>query len=130
MTTIRRRTVSDRDRLDRAVLAIGLLALAAVVLSPLGYARLRGAGLVVTVVLGLLAVAAGWLARRPLALAAGIGFLAAAALQIAQLGGRPSAVEHGILDGNASTFALWLGLGVGLLALGLTGSGSGGARTE
>ena len=121
--------ILPRDRVDRAVLAIGLLALVAGCATPLGYARLRGVGLVVTVVLGLLAMAAGWLARRQLALASGIGFLAAAVLQIVQLGGRAGDVEHGILDGNASTFALWLGLGVGLLALGLTGSGSGGVRT-
>lgn len=111
---------ATRDRVDRAVLAIGLLALVAVAVYPLGYARLRGVGLVVTVLLGLLAVAAGWLARRQLALASGIGFLAAAVLQIVQLGGTAGDVERGILGGNASTFALWLGLGVGLVVLGLT----------
>lgn len=109
-----------RSRLDRAALAIGLLALVAAATTSLGYARLRGPGLVVTVVLGLLAVVAGWLALRLLALASGIGFLAAAALQIVQLGGRAGHVEHGVLNGNASTFALWLGLGVGLVVLGRT----------
>jgi hypothetical protein len=117
--------IGTRNRLDQAVVGVGLLALASC-LTTLGSGeldpfRLRGWGLVVTLALGAVAVAAGWLAMRPLALAAGVGFLAAGALQIAQLRGEAGvAVEHGLLGGNASTFALWLGLGVGLAVLGLT----------
>jgi hypothetical protein len=80
--------------------------------------RIQGVGLAVTLVLGVLAIAAGWLAQRVLALAAGVGFLATAVLQLVQLGGEAGAVEHGVLDGNSSTFAVWLGLGVGLAVLG------------
>jgi hypothetical protein len=114
--------IGTRSRLDRAVAGVGLLAFAACLTTlargELDVFRLRGWGLVVTLALGALAVAAGWLALRPLALAAGVGFLAAAVLQIAQLRGEAGvAVEHGVLGGNASTFALWLGLGVGLAVL-------------
>jgi hypothetical protein len=121
-----------RSELDRAVIGLGVLALAVAAASAVGGElnfRIRGVGLVVTLALGGLAIAAGWLALRPLALLAGIGFLAAAAVQIIQLGGEAGAVEHGVLGGNASTFAVWLGLGAGLIAVGaqsrLTGTGRG-----
>lgn len=114
----------ERSSLDRAVLALGLLAFAAAATTmgrgELDPFRVRGWGLVVTLGLGLLALVAGWFAWRLLALAVGAGFLAAAGVQIIQLGGEAGAVEHGVLDGNAATFALWLGLGVGLAVLGLT----------
>ena len=107
---------------DRAVLGLGLLALAAsattVARGELDAFRLRGWGLVVTLALAAVALLAGWLHRRALALAAGAGFLVAALVQIVQLGGAAGAVEHGLLGGNASTFALWLGLGTGLAVLG------------
>jgi hypothetical protein len=72
-------------------------------------------GLVVAIVLGLLAIAAGWLAERTLMIAAGVGFLLAATVQLVLLAGGGS----GFLGGNASTFSLWLGLGAGLIAVGL-----------
>jgi hypothetical protein len=114
--------IGTRGRLDRAVAGVGLLALASCLTTlasgELDPFRLRGWGVVLTLALGALAVAAGWLALRPLALAAGVGFLAAAVLQLAQLRGEAGiSVEHGVLGGNASTFALWLGLGVGLAVL-------------
>jgi hypothetical protein len=65
-------------------------------------------------VLGLLAVLGGWLNERILMLAAGTGFLLAAAVQLVLLAGG----NGGFLGGNASTFSLWLGLGVGLITLG------------
>jgi hypothetical protein len=43
------------------------------------------------------------------------GFLVAGAVQLVLLAGGSS----GFLGGNASTFSLWLGLGVGLIAVGL-----------
>lgn len=118
----------ERGRLDRATIALGLLALAmaatTVLRGELDF-RIRGAGLVVTLALGAVAIAAGWLRQRLLALAAGLGFLAAAVLQIAQLDGSAERVEHGVLGGNAATFAVWLGLGVGLAGLGATARRSG-----
>lgn len=72
-------------------------------------------GLVVALVLGLLAIAAGLLAERTLMIAAGVGFLLAATVELVLLGGGGS----GFLGGNASTFSLWLGLGAGLIAIGL-----------
>jgi hypothetical protein len=108
--------------LDRAVAALGVLALACAATSPLGGEldlRIRGWGLVATLVLGVVAIAGGWVARRPLALISGLGFLIVATVQIIQLGGRAGEVEHGALGGNASTFAVWLGLGIGLVVVGL-----------
>jgi hypothetical protein len=72
-------------------------------------------GLVVALVLGLLAIAAGWLAEGTLILATGCGFLGAAAVQFVLLAGG----NGGFLGGNGSTFSLWLGLGVGLMAIGM-----------
>jgi hypothetical protein len=71
--------------------------------------------LVVALVLGLLAMAAGWLAEPTLMAATGVGFLLAAGVQIVLLAGG----SGGFLGGNASTFSLWLGLGAGLIAVGL-----------
>ena len=81
----------------------------------LQFVQIRADGLVVALVLGLLAVVAGWLGERTLILAAGAGFLLAAAVQLGMLAGRGA----GLLGGNASTFSLWLGLGVGLIAIGM-----------
>ena len=54
-------------------------------------------------------------AGMDLMLAAGAGFLLAATVQLALLAGGSS----GFVGGNASTFSLWLGLGVGLIAIGV-----------
>ena len=78
--------------------------------------QIRAAGLVVALVLGLLAVVAGLLEERALMLAAGVAFLLAAAVQLSLLAWGSSS---GFLGGNASTFSLWLGLGVGLIAIGM-----------
>jgi hypothetical protein len=77
--------------------------------------QIGAAGLVVALVLGLLAVVAGWFNERTLMLAAGAGFLLAAAVQLILLAGGSGCP----LGGNASTFSLWLGLGVGLIAIGM-----------
>jgi hypothetical protein len=106
---------------DRAAIVLGAASvLSAVFAGASGtfeFVRVRGGGVAVAVVLGLLACAAGWLANRVLTLAAGAGFLVAAAVLLVLLG---STGNGGFLDGNASTFSLWLGLGVGLVVLGLT----------
>lgn len=113
-----------RSRLDMAVLWLGLVAVVSPVTAlasgDLDLFRLRGVGLWVTVGLGLIAAVLGWLRLRRLALVSGLGFLVAAAVQVAQLRGEPGAVERGLLDGTASTFAFWLGLGAGLTVLALT----------
>jgi hypothetical protein len=104
------------DRLDRAAIVLGVVSIvsAVFVFVPV-FVEIRAAGLVVAVVLGLLAVVGGWLDERTLMIAAGVGFLIAGAVQLVLLAGGSS----GFLGGNASTFSLWLGLGVGLIAVGL-----------
>jgi hypothetical protein len=77
--------------------------------------QIRAAGLVVALVLGLLAVVAGWLGEPTLILSAGAGYLLAAAVQLSML----ASGGAGLIGGNASTFSLWLGLGVGLIAIGM-----------
>jgi hypothetical protein len=105
--------------LDRAALVLGVVSIASAVFvfvhGTFQLVQIGGAGLVVALVLGLLAVVAGWLDERTLMLAAGAGFLIAAAVQLVLLARGSS----GFLGGNPSTFSLWLGLGVGLIAVGL-----------
>jgi hypothetical protein len=111
--------MNSHERLDRAALVLGAVSIIstafAFVQGALQFVQIRAAGLVVALVLGLLAVVAGWLGERTLILAAGAGFLLAAAVQLGMLAGRGA----GLLGGNASTFSLWLGLGVGLIAIGM-----------
>jgi hypothetical protein len=107
------------DALDRAALVLGLVSIVSGVFvfvdGTFQLVEIRAVGLVVALVLGLLAVVAGCLDERTLMLAAGAGFLLAAAVQLALLAGGSS----GFVGGNASTFSLWLGLGVGLIAIGV-----------
>jgi hypothetical protein len=107
------------DALDRAALVLGLVSIVSGVFvfvdGTFQLVQIRAVGLVVALVLGLLAVVAGCLDERTLMLAAGAGFLLAAAVQLALLAGGSS----GFVGGNASTFSLWLGLGVGLIAIGV-----------
>jgi hypothetical protein len=111
--------MTTRDALDRAVLMLGVVSVVSAVFvlvhGNFQLVQIRAAGLVVALVLGLLTVVAGWLDEPTLMLAAGAGFLLAAAVQLALLAGGSS----GLLGGNASTFSLWLGLGVGLIAVGM-----------
>jgi hypothetical protein len=111
--------MKKRDALDRAALVLGAVsivsALFVFVHGNFQLVQIRAAGLVVALVLGLLAVAAGLLEERALTLATGAAFLLAAAVQLGLLANGSS----GVLGGNASTFSLWLGLGVGLVAIGL-----------
>jgi hypothetical protein len=111
--------VKINNALDRAAFVLGLVSVISAVFvfasGEVEIVRMQVAGVVVALVLGLLAIAAGWLASRALILAAGAGFLVAAAAQMSLLTGGSS----GFLGGNASTFSLWLGLGVGLIAIGM-----------
>jgi hypothetical protein len=107
--------------LDRAVVAIGgasvISAVFALVDGDFEFVRVRRGAVVVALVLGLLACAAGWFANRLLALAASAAFLVAAALLLLLLGLNGNG---GFLDGSGSTFSLWLGLGIGLVVLSRT----------
>jgi hypothetical protein len=111
--------MKTRDALDRAALVLGVVsmvsALFVFVHGNYQLVQIRAAGLVVALVLGLLAVVAGLLEERALTLATGVAFLLAAVVQLGLLVGSGS----GLLGGNASTFSLWLGLGVGLVAIGM-----------
>jgi hypothetical protein len=113
--------VSGRTPLDRATITLGLASLATVLFTfvrgDLELVTVRGGGVVVAGVLGVLATAAGWLGSRPLTVVAGAVFLAAAATLLVLLGTRGNG---GFLGGSASTFALWLGLGLGLVITGTT----------
>lgn len=101
--------------LDRAALALGLASIASLVFAYEGLEEFRflaigGPSIAVALVLGALAAAAGLTGRRLPALLAGLGFAAAAALQlVATLTGQDW------LGANLSTMSLWLGLAVGLL---------------
>jgi hypothetical protein len=107
------------EPVDRAALVLGLVSMVSAVFvfahGELEIVRVQVAGVVVALVLGLLAICAGWFESSELMLAAGAGFLLAAGTQLVLLAGG----SGGFLGGNASTFALWLGLGVGLIAIGL-----------
>lgn len=104
---------------DRAVLALGLASLASVVFTaadgdPWEMVAMPGTAVVIAVVLGVAAGAAGVLRLRFLAVAAGVAFLAAAVVVPVE-----QSLGEKWIEGTGSTFALWLGLGVGLLAAGL-----------
>lgn len=113
--------MTGRSAVDRAVVVLGAASVLSVVFVFAGgtfeFVRIRGGGVGVAVVLGLLACAAGWLGNRVLTVAAGGGFLLAALVLLVLLGRQGNG---GFLDGSASTFSLWLGLGVGLVVLGIT----------
>lgn len=107
------------ERLNRAALAIGV---ATVLSSLLGIpdstqfrlVRIGGATAVVLIALGLVAIVAARLGHRPLVAIAGVGLLATAGLQLAQLGRSTN-----WLGGDGSTFGLLLSFGLGLTVLSL-----------
>ena len=78
-------------RLDRAAIVLGLLSIMSAafvfVHGTFQLVQIGTVGLVVALVLGLLAIAAGWLAERTLMIAAGVGFLLAATVQLVLLAG-------------------------------------------
>ncbi len=109
-------------RFDRAAVVLGVAALLGSLFAfstggaaPLDLIHVRGAGLIVIVALGVIAVLGGVLGLRVLVIVAGAGFVAAAVIQLLQVG---QAVNW--LGGNGSTLALMGGLGLGMLAVGLT----------
>jgi hypothetical protein len=112
------RSLNPYQALDRAAMVLGLVSIISAaflfVHGAFQLVQIGAVGLVVAIVLGLLAIAAGLLAEGTLMIAGGVGFLLAGAAQLALLAGGSS----GFLGGNASTFSLWLGLGAGLIAIG------------
>ena len=99
----------------RAVLALGVVAVASPVFalatsSNNNFVLVRGLGLVILPLLGLLAVLGVVASRDPIVLLAGAGFLLAGVLQLAQVGRSPN-----WLGGDGSTFSLLLALGIGMI---------------
>jgi hypothetical protein len=107
--------------LDRATLALGAASVLSAALvfasEEWEFIRVHRGAALVALVLGVLAGVAGWFANRLLTLTAGVLFLLAAAVLLVLLALHGNG---GYLDGSASTFSLWLGLGIGLVVLGLT----------
>lgn len=117
-------TGAGDDRVYGAAVALGVAGLACALFTlpsttQFRLVRVQDGGLAVLLVLALLAVLGGRLRRRAWVVAAGASFLVAAVLQLAQLGR-----DTNWLQGDGSTFSLFLGLGVGLLTLGLVPEGS------
>jgi hypothetical protein len=72
-------------------------------------------GMIVLLVLGAAAIASGLLRRAVMVAITGALFVVAGVIQLVQLFGTTN-----WFDGNATFFALTLGLGLGLIAVGLT----------
>jgi hypothetical protein len=104
--------------LDRAALVLGLASIASLVfviegLDEFRFMTISGPAIAVALVLGALAVAAGLTGRRVLALLAGLGFAAAALLELIATANRSDWV-----GADLSAMSFWLGLAVGLLLIG------------
>ena len=108
--------MTARSSYDKAAIALGVAALASLaslaLSGDLRFVLLDGAAIIVTVVLGLLAILAGVASLSSLARVTGAVFVAAAVLQVVLV-----SLRETWLGGSTSTSALWLGLGVGLLAI-------------
>ncbi|MCP3818651.1 hypothetical protein NLX86_11125 [Streptomyces sp. A3M-1-3] len=111
---------APRTATARTAVGLGLGAAASTVLgiadgTPWRLVTLGGTGTLVLLILAAVAIAAGLSGVRALIVLAGTGFLAAAVLQLVQIGWTGA----NLLGGDGSTVALLLGFAVGLLALGL-----------
>lgn len=112
--------------LHRATLVLGISAVASCVFAltegmgqTFNLIHLRGAGVAVIAVLGVLAIVAGARKLPVLGLVAGVGFIACALLQLVQLG-----QPLNLLAGDGSTMSLSGGLGIGLASVWLVGRAS------
>lgn len=109
------------SRVDRVVLVIGIVSVVAglrhfVRLSePVNLVTVPAAAAVAFGALGVLAIVAAVVRMRPLVVAVGAAFLAAAVVWLVV-----TPFTENWLGADGSTFALLAGLGVGLAALGLT----------
>lgn len=104
--------------LDRAALVLGLASIVSLVfviegLDEFRFMTISGPAIAVALVLGALAVAAGLTGLRVLALLAGLGFAAAALLQLIATANRSD-----WLGADLSAVSFWLGLAMGLLLIG------------
>lgn len=104
---------------DRAAVALGIASIASVVfafegLDDFRFMTVSGASIAVALGLGALAVAAGATGSRLLSVLAGLGFGAAALLQLIA-----TATGADWLGGNLSTMSFWIGLAAGLLISGV-----------
>jgi len=109
--------------MHRATLVLGgaavvscLFAFTAALGETVNLVHVRGTSIAVIAVLGVIALVAGARKLPVLGLIAGVGFLACAVLQLAQLG-----QPLNILGGDGSTVALLGGLGIGLTTVWLVG---------
>lgn len=112
--------------LHRATLTLGIVAVASCLFAltaglgqTFNLIHVRGAGIAVLVVLGGLAIIAGARTVPVLGLAAGVGLIASALLQLVQLG-----QPQNLLGGDGSTVSLFGGLGIGLASVWLVGRAS------
>ena len=110
------------DPFERATLVLGIAAVVSPLFAlarrgpePLNLVHVRGATLVVLLVLGGMAVLGAVTHRLLLGIVAGAGLVGSALLQLIQAGR-----ESNWLGGDGSTLSLMGGLGLGLLAVGLT----------
>lgn len=112
--------------LHRATLALGIAAAISCLFAftdgmdqTINLIHVRGASVIVIGLLGILAIVAGVLRAPILGLVAGIVFIAAAVLQLVQLG-----QALNLLGGDGSTMAVMGGLGIGLVSVWLVGRSS------
>lgn len=87
------------------------------------FMHLNPLGAIVSIVLGLVALAGAGLRRQLLVLAAAAGWLAAAVLTVVQSGREPN-----WLGGTAATLSFFLAVGAGLLALAIAPDEAGADR--
>ena len=104
--------------LDRTATVLGLASIASLVfiwegLDEFRFMTITGPAIAVAAVLGALAAAAGLLGIRILALAAGLGFAAAALLQLIA-----TTAGDDWLGADLSAMSFWLGLAIGLVLVG------------
>lgn len=107
---------------ERATLVLGIAAVVSPVFAlarrgpePLNLVHVRGATLIVLLVLGGMAVLGAVTHRLLVGMVAGAGLVVSALLQLGQAGRDPN-----WLGGDGSTLSLMGGLGLGLLCVGLT----------
>ncbi|MEJ7707053.1 MAG: hypothetical protein WKF82_07080 [Nocardioidaceae bacterium] len=109
-----------RHPFDQAAMTLGLAGIASLVFSLTtssnnNFVLVQGPGLLIFPLLGLCALVGGAIGVRMVVRLAGAAYAAAAILQLAQFGRSTNWIQ-----GNGSTFALLLALGVGLLVVGFT----------